>query len=307
MNKITHCLFSAAVFVVLCQPLYAQAPAPTAELSVAPGGAAGMGGGPPPEEPATNAVPSSIQTYKTIGDITLSAHIFNPPGHSAKDMSPALLFFHGGGLRMGTPKQGYGLGELLSAKGVVVLSMQYRLADKPGLTLDAIIADTKSAVRWVRANAKTLGIDPNKIVISGHSAGAYLAATTALFARYDEPSEDAKVSSVPNAMILWSLPVRRTERNSANILPAGATLDDFQPEKFLRGGLPPSTFIHGSVDTIASPQVAQDFQAALKAAGNKTEFHLVEGVDHFFAKPEQRTVAFEFFGKFLSSLGYLKN
>jgi acetyl esterase/lipase len=261
-------------------------------------------GGPPPEEAISESVPDSIQVYKTIDDKQLKAHIFYPEGHNADDQTPALVFFHGGGLRRGSASQGYAVADDLLPTGVAVIAVEYRLLDTPDRTLDQIIADSKSAVRWVRSNADDLGLDPDRIATIGHSAGAFLALSSGVMTRFDEATEDSAVSSVPNAMILWSPTLVRRDNPENSMVPANLTMADLTPQTYLRGSLSPATFIVGSEDPIAKPDAVKAFEEKYSAAGNQSEFHIINGADHFFANKDHRQQAMELIRAFLNSSGY---
>src|SRR5690606_21209579 len=80
---------------------------------------------------------------------------------------------------------------------------EYRLLKKEsGNTVFDCVKDGRSAVRYARAHAAGFGIDPQKIVVSGGSAGGHVAVSTALFDDVNEEGEDTSVSSTPNALIL---------------------------------------------------------------------------------------------------------
>lgn len=85
----------------------------------------------------------------------------------AKDL-PVIIWFHGGGLTGGNRE----IPEALKNKGVVVIGVGYRLS--PKVSVPAIIEDAAAATAWVFKNASKYGISNKKIVVSGHSAGAYL-------------------------------------------------------------------------------------------------------------------------------------
>lgn len=259
---------------------------------------------PPPQEPESDSVPDLITTYKRVGETELSAHIFYPEGHSLDDETPVLLFMHGGGLRRGSPSQGYAFADRFTPEGVAVVSVQYRLLDDTGTKLNHIIADAKSAVRWLREHANELGMDPQRIAMFGHSAGAFLVLSTGVLPILDEASENSDVSSVPNALIPWSSVTTRRDDPENSMVPAGMTMQDMSPATYVRGGLPAALFIHGSEDPIASPEAAVAFEQAYRAAGNQSSFEMIEGADHFFATPDHKAQVMDLVSDYLTSLGY---
>src|SRR5262245_37466762 len=143
------------------------------------------------------------ETYKKVGDVTLSLNIFEPPGASAPNR-PAIVFFFGGGWTNGSPAQFEQHCRHLASRGMVAITADYRVASRHQVKPTACLADAKSAIRWVRQNAKRLGIDPQRIAAGGGSAGGHLAAATATVPGFDEPGEDTKVSAVPNALVLFN-------------------------------------------------------------------------------------------------------
>lgn len=259
---------------------------------------------PPQSGPVSGTGPDLITPYKRIGDLELGAHLFYPEGHTIDDEVAVLVFMHGGALRRGSPAQGYELAELFTPKGIAVAAIQYRLLDSNAETLDQLIADAKSSVRWLRTNADALGIDPHRVVMSGHSAGAYLALTTSVIDKFDEPFENLQISSVPDAMILWSVPVVRTDDPEHSMVPEGFTMADFTPANYSLEASPPALFIHGNADATVAYEPAMEFESKYSDAGNESEFRIVEGADHFFRNPEHRRQLFELFDNYLAENGF---
>lgn len=270
-------------------------------------GAPPAGMGAPPAEQVPDIEPALVEVFKTIGDIELSAHVFNPEGHSAESSAPAMIFYHGGGFRRGSATQGYEIAERFIPEGVVVVAAEYRLLQTNTETLDTIVADAKSLVRWVRENADRLGVDPDRIVTSGHSAGSYLAMATAIVPGFEEASEDASISSVPNAMVLWSSTESRRDNPENSMVPEGYTIEDFSAPTPLSDGLPPAILIAGENDPIASPEAMIALQERYSAAGNQSSFHSIAGADHFFREPGQKDQVFDLIDGFLVSLGYIND
>src|SRR5210317_1899318 len=94
--------------------------------------------------------PDKEVVYKTIGDVELKLHIFNPEGHKASDESPAIVFFFGGGWMGGSPSQFYPHCDYLASRGMVAMSAEYRVKGKHKTSPKECVMDGKSAVRWIR-------------------------------------------------------------------------------------------------------------------------------------------------------------
>ena len=105
--------------------------------------------------------------FKSIGEVSLKLYVFNPPDHKASDARPALVLFFGGGWMHGDPSQFAKHAAYFASRGMVVVLPEYRTKEAHGTTPFECIADGKSAVRWVRAHATELGIDPQRIAAGG--------------------------------------------------------------------------------------------------------------------------------------------
>src|SRR5499426_739900 len=127
-----------------------------------------------------NSSKNSVSVEKDVvvgkgGDMDLKLDIYRPPVGTEKRM--ATIHFHGGGFAGGSKDS---LSERLrpyAALGYVAIAAQYRLSGQAGYP--ALIHDAKAAIRWTRANAKTLGIEPQRMAVVGYSAGGYHALFTA--------------------------------------------------------------------------------------------------------------------------------
>src|ERR1700686_2455640 len=109
------------------------------------------------------------------GDTDLHCDIYRPPAGTEKRM--ALIHLHGGGFRGGSKADLPDKVAPITALGYVSIGAQYRLSGVA--KWPAQIADVKAAIRWTRANAGSLGIDPKRIAVVGYSAGGHLALSAA--------------------------------------------------------------------------------------------------------------------------------
>lgn len=122
--------------------------------------------------------PPSVQEkkdiiYAKIGERSLVLDAFYPK-KKAKKLRPTIIIIHGGGWRTGNKNQHYALAQRLADLGYVCFLPEYRLSTEA--LFPAAVHDLKAAIRWVRANAKTYGLDTNKIATLGFSAGGQLSA-----------------------------------------------------------------------------------------------------------------------------------
>ena len=130
--------------------------------------------------------PTREVVYKEIKNAKLKLHVFEPKGHKGSDRRPAIVFFFGGGWVGGTPGQFYPHCTYLASRGMVAFAAEYRVKSRHNVTPYECVTDGKSAVRWIRANAETLGIDKDRLAAGGGSAGAHVAACTGTIDGLDE-------------------------------------------------------------------------------------------------------------------------
>jgi len=234
---------------------------------------------------------AATEVYKKTGDVELKLWIFRPAGHSASQKRAAIVFFFGGGWTSGTPKQFEQHCLHLASKGMVAITADYRVASRHKVKVVDCVRDAKSAMRYVRINAKRLGIDPNRIAAGGGSAGGHLAAATGVLPGYEEPGENTKIGSRPNAMVLFNPAVVLADAPEADFKVSsltgvtermGAAPQNVSPYHHVSKGAPPAIVFHGKADTTVPYRTAEAFAAKMKAAGNRCELAGYEGQAHGF-------------------------
>jgi acetyl esterase/lipase len=224
--------------------------------------------------------PSSLIVYKKVGDRELHLHVFQPEGWKASDKRVCYITIHGGGWTGMGPERMYPFADHYAKLGLISFSVEYRLASaKTNTTVFDCVKDARSAVRYVRAHASEFGIDPQKIIVSGGSAGGHLAVATAMFDGVNEESEDTKVSCVPNALVLL-FPVIDTSKEGYGNAKIGDRWKELSPAHNVRPGLPPTITFHGTGDTTCPFKGAQAFHDAMLKAGNRSELVVNEGGVH---------------------------
>ena len=250
--------------------------------------------------------------YKTVGERRLRLFVMTPPEHGPGDRRPAIVFYHGGGWVGGAPGQFTEHAKYLSVRGMVTVQVEYRLlarksSDPPGVC----IADAKSAMRWVRANAAKLGVDPDRIAAGGGSAGGHLAAAAAMLEGLDDTGDDLSVSPKPNALVLFN-PVYNNgpppEGWCHNRV--GDSYKQYSPAHNVRAGAPPALVFLGTKDKLIPVATAEKLRDEMRAAGSRSELVLFEGEGHGFfnygrggGKAYRKTV--RAMDEFFASLGYL--
>jgi acetyl esterase/lipase len=243
----------------------------------------------PPKFPDARA-----EVYKTVGATQLSLSIFEPPASVAAPAAknrPAIVFFFGGGWSSGSPAQFEQHCRALAARGLVAITADYRVSSRHQVKPVDCVADAKSALRWVRSNAARLGIDPQRIAAGGGSAGGHLAAAIATVPGFESPGEDTKISSLPNALVLFNpalvlAPLAGLEiADFGTRVPAdrmGTDPKNLSPAHHVKKGTPPTIIFHGQADTTVPYATAEAFTTVMKAAGNRCELVGTPGAPHGF-------------------------
>jgi acetyl esterase/lipase len=147
--------------------------------------------------------PSKKIVYRQVGDKELLLHIFEPTDRKPNEARPAIVFFHGGAWSGGDPDQFYVQCAYLAKRGMWAATAQYRLSKEGGRKAAYCLDDARAALRYVREHAKELGIEPDRVVAAGGSAGGHLAAATALNPEPNPPSGSAP-SCRPNLLVLFN-------------------------------------------------------------------------------------------------------
>jgi acetyl esterase len=245
--------------------------------------------------------------YKKVKQADLELVVHYPPGWKETDKRPGIVFFFGGGWTSGTIKQFEPQAHHLASRGMVAARADYRVKSRHGVTPKECVEDAKSAVRWMRANAVKLGVDPDRIVAAGGSAGGHMAACTAFTPGLDAANEDAQVSSKPNTLVLFN-PVLRFSGipelmgRIDNVEDLGTAIS---PTLHLTKDSPPTLIFFGSADRLAA--LGDEFMKKSKELGHRAELFTAEGQPHgFFNRPPWLERTTQRMDEFLVSIGYLE-
>ena len=198
------------------------------------------------------------------------------------DTLPVVVWFHGGGLTKGhksVPK------DLLTGDKIVV-GVEYRLY--PTVSVAQIIDDAALAVSWVFGHIAEYGGSPQKIVLSGHSAGGYLVTMLAMDKKYlatygVDANDVAAVVPYSGQMI-----THYTERATKGIGPLIPVIDDLAPIAHLRADAPPKVIITGDREMELYGRYEENayFVRMLKLHGHKdVTLYELQGFGHSMTKP----------------------
>ena len=226
----------------------------------------------------------TIKTYKEVDGLNLDIHLFEPDSQEFKGKRPVILYLHGGSWSIGKPDWFFETGEYYAKQGYLAAAIEYRIKERHNTLPFKAVLDAKSAVRWLRENATTLGIDPDKILVTGNSAGGHMALCTALSSSYNESTDNTAISAVPNAIMVNSAAYDLTIANSRWMtvgLKDPDSIKEISPNSLISKNTPPILIIHGEFDRNTPYETALAFRDAMQKAGNKVEFHTIAGAGHY--------------------------
>ncbi|HEY5475893.1 MAG TPA: alpha/beta hydrolase [Tepidiformaceae bacterium] len=228
--------------------------------------------------------------FGTGGGRDLKVDIYTPPGNPIS--APGVLLIHGGSWRSGDRSQLRGYGILLGRLGYVCVACEYRLSGEAAWP--AQIHDAKAALRWMRANATRLGVDPGRIAVSGNSAGAHIALVlggTPNLPEFEGTGGNPGVDTSVRAVISFYGPSdfgsdpEMAQGAVAELMGPGVTADALRgasPVSYTKPGYPPTLLIHGNGDETVDPEASLRVYRELAKAKVPVELHMYEGLPHAF-------------------------
>jgi len=257
--------------------------------------------------------------YKTVDGKQLKADVFYTSETQKILLNPAIAFFHGGGWAYGSPSEFYTTCIRYAKKGFITFSFHYRLSimedgtvPDPDITLVECVKDARSALRWVRENAASFHIDPDKIIAAGQSAGGQLALSTAMFDDINEKSDNLDISPVPNALLLFSSNLNTIEAWADWLM--GERRNEIwsvSPYHNLKPGLPPAIEFHGTEDCMVPIYILNFFKEKTISLGNYFESVVFEGRGHYLGEGNEKYATYfdeailEQTDQFLEKFGFL--
>ena len=267
-------------------------------------------------------IPEGVTVYRDliygqVGDRELPLDLYLPPDTSSP--VPVVIWVHGGGWRGGSKGNG-GRARNMTTRGFAVVAVEYRLSGEA--LFPAQIEDCKTAVRWVRANAKKYNLDPDRIGAWGSSAGGHLVALMGL--THDEKAfetpDHSQYSSRVQAVCNWFGPTDflrmndfegRIDHDAADSPESrliGGPIQEHKekvaaanPIAYVSKNDPPMLIMHGEKDLSVPYNQSELLYAAMKKAGLDVTLYKVVNADHSFRNATRDSAAslFEMSAQFL--------
>ncbi|HPM78327.1 MAG TPA: alpha/beta hydrolase [bacterium] len=197
--------------------------------------------------------------------------------------APVFVFLHGGYWQSGTIKLYGSLAKSLARLGVVTVTVEYRLY--PQVTFPAFMDDAVAALNWVHAHIGEFGGDPNRIVLSGHSAGAHMAALLLVDDRFRNRLAFPVAQLAGAALFAGAFDFYRENKLDMNIIRRVMGGDEetvrlAQPIVHVRADVPPMLIVNGDRDKLTSEPQAAFFAQAMRDAGAPVTYAQIPGGDH---------------------------
>ena len=251
---------------------------------------------------AAETKPGEVYTYKDDDGTPRQMEIYFPQGHDPQEAKvPGIIMFHGGGWTGGNRSQFRYLCNYFASRGLVTATASYELAPKKrkGLNLEGshkriCIIDAKSAIRWYKQHADELGIDPERIIAGGGSAGGHIALLATTNPGLNDPQDDTTVDTSVIAYLLFNPAVTKEKDSQVNLL------------KHIDKDFPPAIMFWGSEDKWLKGW--NPVFTAIKARGiHSFEDWQAKGQPHsFFNKQPWLDLTIAQADRFLNKLGLIE-
>ena len=208
------------------------------------------------------------------------AVVWGPAERRADDPAlPVLLFAHGGSWRSGDPDDYGFIGRAFVPNGFITVLAGYRL--HPDAVYPAMIEDTARAIAWTREEIAQYGGDPDRIILIGHSAGAYNVTMTALEEQWlgregHSPRNLAGVVGLSGPYDFYPF----SSDSTRNSFGAAKDPESTQPIAHVRGDAPPFMLIHGERDTLVKIRNSQELDRRLSEAGASSRLLSIPDMTH---------------------------
>lgn len=289
-----------------------------------------LGQNPPPKRPSPLKGFAAEYDVKYVpdGDSAQSLDIYYPENPEGKSL-PLLIWIHGGGWSAGSKRQVPYLGEL--RRGYVVASIEYRFSQQA--KFPAQIQDCQAAIRWLRANAKKYGIDPDHIGVGGASAGGHLAALVgtsggkkafAMIGGNEDQSdqvqavcdvfgpadfctvmEQANEDKDAKSIFKWNQGDPYSKLIGAKLGEDTAKCESVSPVHYVSKDSPPFLILHGDHDKLVPYAQSVELRDLLAKAGVEVTLQRLPGAGHggpAFALPGIVKLTNAFFDKHLKGI-----
>jgi acetyl esterase len=229
------------------------------------------------------AVTTSEHVYRVTDGIDQTLRVYYPDGWTSSDRRYCVVLFHGGSWKSGGIDQFSNICDYFAKRGLVAITATYRkLTDAEIALLPAgasyktpCVKDAKSAIRWAKNNYLTLGINPNRVITGGSSAGGHIAVLAVLADEQNNPDDPVGVNTNVLAFLLW---------NPAFNLESDETATEVNAFVHYDKPLPPALFMFGDQDGWKA--ASDELFKQMRGRGDTAQFWVAKNVGHMFWRDE---------------------
>ena len=241
--------------------------------------------------PHVRVVPNLV--YARYGERTLLLDLYLPMNLEKRAL-PGVIVVRGGGWMVNDRKRFAHIASALAERGLAAASIEYRSADEAAFP--GAVQDVKAAVRWMRANSQTYGIDPEAIGTLGGSSGAHMALLAGLTVgvpEFEGKGGNPDTSSSIQGVVAMATPADLlilspgNQETVAKFLHATASEDRRKwqwasPINHVARNGPPVLLLHGANDESVPTTQSMDFARRYREVGARVELHILPGAPHAF-------------------------
>jgi acetyl esterase/lipase len=256
------------------------------------------------DAPAKNNSSVKSRTYKTSGGVERVMEIHFPPDHDpAKTKVPGIILFHGGSWTGGTLRQFREHCAYFASRGLVCATANYQMLTKAeraklpkGESYKRVcVTDAKSAIRWFKQNAAELGIDPDRIITCGGSAGGHVSTLATLNPGLNDPADPEDIDTSVVAYLWFNPAFHPTDKRDPEI----------DVTKHAKADMPPAIVFFGDKDPW-KPRWESAYQKWKKLGVESIDLRIAPGQGHsFFNREPWRTITLIAADEFLVKHGLL--
>lgn len=267
--------------------------------------------------------------YKNVDGNPIKMYAFYPDDNNKN--RTAVMIIHGGGWTGGETNTFFPHARYFASRGAVAFCIDYRLVKNGEVTLSESLSDCKSAIRYIRKNADKFGINPNRIMVIGDSAGGHLTACLGTIKGYNDVNDDLSISDAPNMAVLCNPLTDFTKSKYLRVVVGGDALDwknkfdldsvsvetlelakTFSPLYNVEKNDINTLIMHGTADTVISYEQSENLFKKMKNVGNVCEMITLPGAKHAFVcakwrAPEDEVVdVMRMIDDYMCKYGYLE-
>jgi len=210
--------------------------------------------------------------YKEVDTVKLYIHLFRPSDYDETQTYSAIMFIHGGGWVEGKSKAFYRQSMYFASRGMITMSIDYRIKNVHGTTPFDATQDVHDAYLFLLDHAKEWRIDKKKIVVGGGSAGGHLATTTVFW---------GKKTRKPLALLLFNPVLDTSPTGFGNKYMEGRYME-LSPIDNIVKNQPPSIILVGTKDKVLPVETAMKYKRLAEEKGSECRVVLYDGQEHAF-------------------------